>query len=163
MPRINLIYREVPSRDVVRRFFYVLAQLNYGGMWYFLEMMVDSGSSVSILTDRDALRVFGGVGRVLEPAKRSLVGIGGYADTYVARDVVLKLVDAFDQRVSVTFRLSRLYVVTHLRRFRGREFRDAVFQIPSLLGSDVLQYARVNLDYVAKRGWLEFERDIYEV
>jgi len=108
---------------------------------------------VSILTDRDALRVFGGVGRVLELAKRSLVGIGGYANTYVVGDVVLKLVDVFDHRVSVTFRLSRLYVVTHLRRFRGREFRDAVFQVPSLLGSDVLQCAHVDLDYVVMRFW----------
>ncbi len=157
MIRIRLAFRKQVRRGISRATFYAIAQLRYRNKWYALEFIIDTGASVTVVTDRDALRIFGDLDKELEYARTKLIGLGGYADTYIARNVVLKLIDVDDPNNFVEINIPQLYVATHLKHFRGQEFRDAVFQLPNLLGTDILQHARVYLNYLSGEGWIEFE------
>ncbi len=158
MARIRLLYDE--DRDN----FFVLAELLYKGKRYALKLLVDTGASATALLDRDAFKVFGSDIERLERAYKNLIGIGGYAETYIAKNLVLELIDAEDPNIRVKFNMSRIYIVTHLKKFRGEEWKRLI-QLPSLLGRDVLKHAKLLID--SRRNppiaELEFDAEEYNV
>ncbi len=153
MVRIRLLYDE--DRDN----FFVLAELMYRNRKYALKLLVDTGASATALLDRDAFRVFGSGIEKLEKAVRNLIGIGGYAETYVVKNVVLELIDAVNPSVRVRFNMSRIYVVTHLKKFRGEEWKRLI-QLPSLLGRDILKHAKLLIDSRRNPPIAELEFDV---
>ena len=155
MVKIRLLYDK--SYDN----FFVLAELTYKGEKYTLRLLVDTGATVTSLLDRDAIRIFGPDIEKFEKATRKLIGIGGYAETYVAKNISLELVDAENPNVRVKFNLSKIYVVTHLKKFRGEEWKRLT-QLPSLLGRDVLKRAKLLIDSRANPPIAELEFDAKE-
>ena len=134
--------------DRVRKYFIILARINVYNKWYNVNFMFDTGASVTALLDRDAIRIFGGKFHKLKKARKDLVGIGGFADTYVVRNVELELVDAYNPEIKYRITLERLYVVTHHKHFRGDEWKR-VSQLPSIIGRDILFKAKkitINLE-----------------
>ncbi len=75
----------------------------------------------------------------------------------------MKLIDIDEPSNFVEIYIPQLYVATHLKHFRGQEFRDAVFQLPNLLGTDILQHTHVYLNYLSGEGWIEFENKYIEL
>ncbi|MCD6488033.1 MAG: hypothetical protein J7K21_02290 [Desulfurococcales archaeon] len=127
--------------DRVRKYFFILARIRIHDRWYGVNFMFDTGASVTALLDRDAIRILGDKLGKLKKARKDLVGIGGFADTYIVRNVELELIDAY--KLGNTYRavLEKLYVVTHHKRFRGDEWKR-VSQLPSIIGRDILFKAR---------------------
>ena len=133
---------------MLEKYFIILARINVDNKWYNVNFMFDTGASVTALLDRDAIRIFGGKFHKLKKARKDLVGIGGFADTYVVRNVELELVDAYNPEIKYRITLERLYVVTHHKHFRGDEWKR-VSQLPSIIGRDILFKAKkitINLE-----------------
>ena len=127
--------------DRTRKYFIILARINVENKWYNVNFMFDTGASVTALLDRDAIRVFGSKFHKLRRARKDLVGIGGFADTYVVTNIKLELIDAYNLESRHEMILEKLYIVTHHKRFRGDEWRR-VSQLPSIIGRDVLLKAK---------------------
>jgi len=143
--------------DSVHKYFLVLAYIYIHDRAYQVNLMVDTGASVTALLDRDAIRIFGDRLGKLKKASKALVGIGGFADTYIVNNVKIALVDIMDPNTRYVIVLSRLFIVTHHKRFRGEEWKR-VSQMPSLLGMDVLLRAkRVIFDFTRKPPIVEIE------
>ena len=123
--------------DPIRKYFYVQAKVYLGGKPYAVNLMVDTGASVTALLDRDALRIFGNKLSKLKESRKGLVGIGGFADTYYVENVKIELIDSKNPELKYTITLNKLYVVTHHKHFRGEEWKK-VSQLPSILGRDIL-------------------------
>ena len=130
--------------------FYVLAKIYIRNIPYYVNLMVDSGSSVTALLDRDALRIFGKRLEKLKKARKDLVGIGGFADTYYIENVKIELVDSLKPEITYTTVLKRLYIVTHHKHFRGEEWKR-VSQMPSILGRDVLLKSKKIVFYMEEK------------
>jgi len=143
--------------DRVRKYFIILARINVDNKWYNVNFMFDTGASVTALLDRDAIRIFGGKFHKLKKARKDLVGIGGFADTYVVRNVELELVDAYNPEIKYRITLERLYVVTHHKHFRGDEWKR-VSQLPSIIGRDILFKAKkITIDLEKQPPQLQIE------
>jgi len=143
--------------DKAHGYFYVLAILHIHDKAYQVNLMVDTGASVTALLDRDAIRIFGDRLRKLKKAPKDLVGIGGFADTYYIKNVEIELLDSVDPNIRYSTVLERLFVVTHHKHFRGEEWKR-VSQMPSLLGRDILFRAkRVTFDFTKTPPTVEME------
>jgi len=119
---IHGYFKRIPGRRDVAP--YLIAHLKWKDVSGYIEFMIDAGSSATVILDRDAIRL-GLLKRVkrMEKAERELIGIGGFAETYIMRNVELTLVDFKDSENTITINLDKIYVALHMKRFRGEEWK----------------------------------------
>jgi len=104
------------------------------GLSYPLGFHVDTGSSVTIVFDRDVELLGIDVGK-LKKAERNVGGIGGMVNTYVIDDAEL-LFRTHDNKIRIE--KLHLFVGKHdLARLSPIE-SDMIMRVPSLLGRDIL-------------------------
>jgi len=94
-----------------------------------LEFLVDTGASRTTICDKDAIRLGIDFGR-LERLSEGMLGIGGFVDTYVLRDVKLTF-RREDEDIHVE-NFDRIYVLKHA------VLDERILRIPSILGRDML-------------------------
>jgi len=122
------------------------------GFSYPLGVHIDTGSSVTIVFDRD-VELLGIDVEKLMRAERNVGGIGGMVDTYVIEDAEL-LFRTEDREIRAE-RL-RLFVGKHdLARLSASE-SELIMRVPSLLGRDIIQKFRLVCD--KGKGKVYFER-----
>lgn len=121
------------------------------GLSYPLGVHVDTGSSVTIVFDKDVELLGIDVGK-LRKAERNVGGVGGMVDTYVVDDAEL-LFRTEDRKIKVE-RL-RLFVGKHdLARLSAVE-REMIRLVPSLLGRDIIERFRLVCDKGREEVYLE--------
>jgi len=97
-----------------------------------IKFLVDTGSSKTIILDKDAERLnldFSGLGKV---GKKS-VGVGGIVDTYFIPGI--KLLFLADRGIH-TETIDRVFAIKH--EFEDKKTAEKMKKIPSLLGRDIL-------------------------
>jgi hypothetical protein len=121
------------------------------GLSYPLGFHVDTGSSVTIVFDKD-VELLGVDVRKLRKAERDVGGVGGMVDTYVVEDAEL-LFRTEDRKIRVE--KLRLFVGKHdLEEFSDNE-RDMIMLVPSLLGRDLIHKFRLVCDKRKEEVYLE--------
>ncbi len=95
------------------------------------EFLVDTGADVTMLSEKDALRI-GLNYKKLEKAKKDSGGIGGKAETYII-EVIIKIEPDFIRRTKI------LTIRNKLPKDISKEETKKLHQrIPSLLGRDII-------------------------
>lgn len=111
-----------------------------------ISFLIDTGSPVTILSERDARKL-----RIdfekLSSANGNILGLGGFAETYVLKKVILHL---FGSKSSLEVRLDDLYVSKNIVADK-----DIINQIPSLLGRDALEGLTFTYNEKCRRVLLE--------
>jgi len=120
------------------------------GLSYPLGIHVDTGSSVTIVFDKDVELLGIDVGK-LRKAERRVGGVGGMVDTYVVEDAEL-LFRTEDRKIRVE--KLRLFVGKHdLTRLSENE-KDMIMLVPSLLGRDMIHRFRLVCDKSVREVYL---------
>jgi len=121
------------------------------GLSYPLGVHVDTGSSVTIVFDKD-VELLGIDVRKLRKAERNVGGVGGMVDTYVIEDAEL-LFRTEDRKIRVE--KLHLFVGKHdLAKLSPNE-REMIMLVPSLLGRDVIHRFRFVCDKGREEVYLE--------
>lgn len=120
----------------------ILAKLTYPniGLQIRLPFLVDSGSSRTMLLDGDAAKL--GIDySALHKLNRKTVGVGGFVDTYLWKDVLVE----FDLEDGGVYKppLSEIRVLRH--NPTSVEEREAILSLPSLIGMDLLHRFDIHL------------------
>jgi len=124
------------------------------GFSYPLGVHIDTGSSVTIVFDRDVELLGIDVGK-LKRAETNVGGIGGMVDTYVIEDAEL-LFRTEDRKIRAE--TLRLFVGKHdLARLSPSE-SEIIMRVPSLLGRDIIQRFRLVCDKRKEKVYLERKR-----
>jgi len=136
-----------PSAPFVR----VVLRSKSLGLSYPLGVHVDTGSSVTIVFDKDIELLGVNVGK-LRKAERNVGGVGGLVDTYVVDDAEL-LFRTEDRKIRVE--KLRLYVGKHDLVELSEVEKDLIMLVPSLLGRDVINRFRLVCDKRKEEVYLE--------
>lgn len=105
-----------------------------------VEFLIDTGASATNILDNDAIRLRIDYSRLHE-AETGAIGIGGEVATYILPGVKL----AFkEEKGSYELPLDRIFVLKH--EVEDPEVRERIKNIPSLLGRDVINRAKLFLD-----------------
>jgi len=121
------------------------------GLSYPLGVHVDTGSSVTIVFDKD-VELLGIDVRKLRKTERNVGGVGGMVDTYVIEDAEL-LFRTEDRKIRVEE--LHLFVGKHdLAKLSPNE-REMVMLVPSLLGRDIIHRFRLVCDKSREEVYLE--------
>jgi hypothetical protein len=132
-------------------FLRVLLRSKSLGLNYPLDVHVDTGSSVTIVFDRD-IELLGIDIRKLRKAERNVGGVGGMVNTYMMEDAEL-LFRTEDKKIRVE--KLRLFIEKHdLTRLSPNE-RELIMLMPSLLGRDIIQRFRLICDMEKEEVYLE--------
>jgi len=132
-------------------FFRVVLNSKSLGLSTPLDVHVDTGSSVTIVFDKD-VEWLGVDVRKLRKAERNVGGVGGMVDTYVVEDAEL-MFRTEDRKIRVE--KLRLFVGKHdLAQFSDSE-RDMIMLVPSLLGRDLIHRFRLVCDKRREEVYLE--------
>jgi len=99
-----------------------------------VELLVDTGADVTMLSEKDALRI-GLNYEKLERAKKDLGGIGGKVETYSV-EAIIKIEPDFIERVKILTVKNRL--PNRSPEDIREELRELYQRIPSLLGRDII-------------------------
>ena len=121
------------------------------GLDYPLDVRVDTGSSVTIVFDKDLELLDIDVGK-LRKAERNVGGVGGIVDTYVIDDAEL-LFRTEDRKLRVE--KLRLFVGKHDLAELSESEREMIMFVPSLLGRDIIQRFRLVCDKDREEVYLE--------
>lgn len=108
----------------------ILLEIPELGIGRKVSFLIDTGSPVTILSERDARKLKIDYGR-LTSSDGNIMGLGGFSETYVLKGVTLHF---FTSKKSLPVSLDDLYVSKSII-----SDRDIINQIPSLLGRDVLR------------------------
>jgi hypothetical protein len=95
-----------------------------------IPFLVDTGSPATILSERDVRKLHLNYDK-LEPANGNVIGLGGFAKTYILKNVKLHF---FTKTESASILLDELFVYRNIDKDR-----DIINQIPSIMGRDVLK------------------------
>ena len=98
-----------------------------------IEMIVDTGSSSVVLSQKDA-EVLGIAVAGLPRSESARLGFGGRMDAGVLNNVLLGLKDSEDRSYTVPLQTIVVNRATSLKKQNERQ----VYSIPSILGTDVL-------------------------
>lgn len=121
------------------------------GLRRFVDFLIDTGASVTILLDRDTERLRLNTNR-LKRAERDVDGIGGLVDTYPM------------ERVRLIFRAEngppheesrKLYVGRHDITRLPKAVRELVMAMPFLMGRDVVYRFKLYLNHAENELYLE--------
>lgn len=100
-----------------------------------IEFLVDTGADVTMLGEKDILRIgldYEELGR----ARKDLGGIGGKAETYVI-EAIIKIEPDFVERMKVLTIRNELPEKTP--KDKKKELRELYQRMPSLLGRDIIE------------------------
>jgi len=136
-----------PSAPFVR----VVLKSESLGLSYPLGVHIDTGSSVTIVFDRDVELLGIDVGK-LKRAERNVGGIGGLVDTFVIDDAEL-LFRTQDNKIRSE--KLRLFVGKHDLAGLSSIESDLIMRVPSLLGRDILYRFRLVCDKRKEKVYLE--------
>jgi len=121
------------------------------GLSYPLGVHVDTGSSVTIVFDKD-VELLGIDVSKLRKAERNVGGVGGMVDTYMIEDAEL-LFRTEDRKIRVE--KLHLFVGKHdLAKLSPNE-REMIMLVPSLLGRDIIHRFRLVCDKGREEVYLE--------
>jgi hypothetical protein len=95
-----------------------------------ISFLIDTGSPVTILSERDARKLKLDYEK-LSSANGNIMGLGGFSETYMLRKVILHF---FTRKESLDIQLDDLYVSKSIIADE-----EIINQIPSLLGRDALK------------------------
>ena len=102
-----------------------------------VSFLIDTGSPITILSERDARKLKLNFSK-LKPANDNIMGLGGFAETYILNRVILHF---FTKTSMIDVPLKELFVYKNVAKDE-----DIVNQIPSLLGRDVLKEFSLTYD-----------------
>jgi hypothetical protein len=116
-----------------------------------VSFLIDTGSSVTTILDRDRERLGLGWNKLAKTSK-TLTGIGGTIDTRVISDGLLffrtMTGDMIREKVDV-------YVAKHDMTRLDRRTEERILQLPSLLGRDLIERYRLVYDKSRSQVYLE--------
>ncbi len=112
-----------------------------------VSFLIDTGSPITILSERDARKLKIDYSK-LKPANGSIMGLGGFAETYILKNVILHF---FTRTRMTDITLKKLLAYKN-----DSNDKDIINQIPSLLGRDVLR--EFTLIYNEKNGTISLKR-----
>jgi len=139
-----------PSAPFVR----VVLRSKSLGLSYPLGLHIDTGSSVTIVFDKDVELLGVDVGK-LRKAVRNVGGVGGMVDSYVVDDAEL-LFRTEDRKIKVE-KLG-LFVGKHDLTKLSESEQEMIMLVPSLLGRDIISKFRLVCDKRRQEVYLEKER-----
>jgi len=123
------------------------------GLSYPLGFHVDTGSSVTIVFDKD-IELLGIDVSKLGKAERNVGGVGGMVNTYIIEDAEL-LFRTEDRKIRVE--KLRLFVGKHDLAELSASEREMIMLVPSLLGRDIIHRFRLVCDKSREEVYLETE------
>lgn len=126
---------------------YIDAILSFRNYYDRVTFLIDTGATRTSILYSDARRI-GIELSDLERSKRDVVGIGGIAQTFVAKKATL--IFTSDRR-EMEIELDEIYILKHKR------FDDWAKRLPSLLGRDILNKYHFVYDYNQKEVYLTDE------
>ncbi len=112
-----------------------------------VSFLIDTGSPITILSERDARKLKIDYNK-LKPANGSIMGLGGFAETYILKKVILHF---FTRTRMIDITLKKLLAYKNVS-----DDKDIINQIPSLLGRDALR--EFTLIYNEKNGTISLKR-----
>jgi hypothetical protein len=112
-----------------------------------VSFLIDTGSPITILSERDARKLKIDYNK-LKPENGSIMGLGGFAETYILKNVTLHF---FTRTRIIDITLKKLLAYKNVS-----DDEDIINQIPSLLGRDALK--EFTLIYDEKNGTISLKR-----
>ena len=112
-----------------------------------VSFLIDTGSPITILSERDARKLKIDYNK-LKPTNGSIMGLGGFAETYILKKVILHF---FTRTRIIDITLKKLLAYKNVS-----DDKDIINQIPSLLGRDALR--EFTLIYNEKNGTISLKR-----
>ncbi|TET17331.1 MAG: hypothetical protein E3J78_07685 [Candidatus Cloacimonadota bacterium] len=112
-----------------------------------VSFLIDTGSPVTILSERDARKLKLNF-KKMKIADDAIMGLGGFAETYVLQDVRLHFISNGHM---IDLSLHNLFVSKAVT-----QDEDIINQIPSLLGRDVLRNFMLLFD--EKKGTVSLQK-----
>jgi len=115
-----------------------------------VEFLVDTGATITTLSDRDAARL--GIDYdVLEKLANGMLGIGGTVDTYILKDA--KLTFHTEDKKTHQENLDCLCILKHAK------LNERILRIPSILGRDIINKHALIYDKRQEKAYITNEQN----